>query len=508
MNNKVILLILDGWGYSEKREGNAIACADTPNLNQLLNDFPHTLIGTSGHYVGLPEGQMGNSEVGHLNLGAGRVVYQEITRIDKSINDGDFFQNQVLLNLMQGIQGDPSLHIMGLVSNGGVHSSMVHLKALLKMAKDQQVKKVFLHAFTDGRDTPPHSGINYVREIEGFMSAEGAGEIATVSGRYYAMDRDRRWERTQKAYDALVKGEGLMFNSAESAIEASYNQGVTDEFILPSVILKNGVPETKIRKGDGVIFFNFRSDRGRQLTRALTDAKFVGFERQIIGVQMVTMTEYDAEFTTPIAFPPIIMKNLLGEIISRNSWKQLRIAETEKYPHVTFFFNGGEEKSYPGEDRLLIPSPKVATYDLQPEMSVFPVTDKVLEAIGKREYKLIVLNFANCDMVGHTGVFPAAKKAVEAVDTCVGKVFQAAMINGYTILLTADHGNAEQMLDEDGSPFTAHTTNPVHFIYIDPERKPILRGDGALCNVATTILEILSAEKTEEMESSMVVGFQ
>ena len=508
MNDKVILVILDGWGYSEKYEGNAIAQAHTPNLDGMLEKYPHVLIGTSGEYVGLPDGQMGNSEVGHLNLGAGRVVYQEITRIDRAIREGEFFRNEQLLKLMKNLSPESSLHLMGLVSDGGVHSSMEHLKALLKLSGKNGLKKVFLHAFTDGRDTPPHSGVKYIREMEDFMAAEGVGEIATVCGRYYAMDRDRRWERTQIAYNALVFGEGLHFDSAVEAVEDSYRREVTDEFILPSVIRRDGKPLTTIREGDGVVFFNFRSDRGRQLTRALTAADFVGFPQELSGINMITMTEYDAEFRVPVAFPPVHLHNILGEIVSQRGWKQLRIAETEKYPHVTFFFNGGVEKAFPAEDRFLIPSPKVATYDLQPEMSANPVTDKVLEVMAEGKYQLIVLNYANCDMVGHTGIFEAAKKAVETVDQCAGRVYQAAHDYRYTMLLTADHGNAEQMISEDGEPFTAHTTNPVRFIYIDSDRKPRLRTNGALCNIAPTILEIFGLEKPKEMVDSMVLEYR
>jgi 2,3-bisphosphoglycerate-independent phosphoglycerate mutase len=505
MNDKLILVILDGWGYSENKEGNAVYHARTPNLDYLLREYPHTLIGTSGEAVGLPEGQMGNSEVGHLNIGAGRVVYQEITRIDKAIREGEFFQNSVLNSLMKEIPAGKALHLMGLVSDGGVHSSLEHLKALLKLAKMNGLKRVYVHCFMDGRDTPPHSGIEYIRQLIAFMRAETIGEIATISGRYYAMDRDNRWERIKKAYDALLEGEGLRFASAEEAMTDSYKREVTDEFILPSVMIKDGKPLATIEAGDGAIFFNFRADRARQLTKALALKEFDGFPRSKPLIPIVIMTEYEADFGLPIAFPPHSMKNILGEVVSKQGWKQLRIAETEKYAHVTFFFNGGEETPFPLEERKLIASPKVATYDLKPEMSAYEVTDYVLQALNSRQYKLIVLNFANCDMVGHTGFFDAAKKAVEAVDACVGKVYRTATENGYSMLLTADHGNAEQMFDEDGSPFTAHTTNPVHFIFIDPGRKPKLRQNGALCNIAPTILEILGLKKPEEMVEGMII---
>ncbi|NQS99343.1 MAG: 2,3-bisphosphoglycerate-independent phosphoglycerate mutase [candidate division Zixibacteria bacterium] len=503
MNDKVILTILDGFGYTDRFQGNAVAQAETPNIDALLENYPHVLIRTSGESVGLPDGLMGNSEVGHLNIGAGRIVYQEITRIDKAVEEGEFFQNDALVSLLKRIPPENAIHIMGLVSDGGVHSSMDHLKALLKMTKRFGRKNVFLHAFTDGRDTPPHSGIKYIREMQAFMIEENAGEIATVSGRYFAMDRDKRWERIKRAYDALVFGQGMEFDSPEAAVNDSYRRAVTDEFIIPSVIKRDGKPVGPIRKGDGAVFFNFRSDRTRQLTRALAVQDFDGFERDFLNLDLVTMTEYEDDFHLPIAFSHESMENILGAVVSRKNWKQLRIAETEKYAHVTFFFNGGDENPFPGEERILIPSPKVATYDLKPEMSAFQVADKVVNALNSREFKLIVLNFANCDMVGHTGVFDAAKRAVETVDTCVGKVYDAAMMNAYSMILTADHGNAEQMIADDSEPYTAHTTNPVHFIYIDPDRKPKLRTDGALCNIAPTILEILGLEKPPQMVSSM-----
>ena len=508
MNENIMLMILDGWGYSENTEGNAVAQANTPNLDMLLDKYPNTLIGTSGHYVGLPEGQMGNSEVGHLNLGAGRVVYQDVTRIDKAIQSGEFLRDEALTGLIANLPPDKSLHIMGLVSYGGIHSTISHLKELLWMTQKYRKDKVYLHVFTDGRDSPPHSGIKYIREIEKFMDGIDVGEIATICGRYYAMDRDSRWDRVEKAYNALVYGEGLYFDSALEAIQNSYQREVTDEFVYPSVIRINGKPVGKMEDGDGVIFFNFRADRGRELTGALTVKDFDCFPRKIPAIKMVTMTKYDAQFKNAVAFPHSQLNNILGDIIAQQWWKQLRIAETEKYPHVTYFFNGGEERAFPGVERILIPSPKVATYDLKPEMSAYQVTEKTIQNILHHRFKLIVLNFANCDMVGHTGDFEAAKKAVETVDECVGRIYQSCSENGYTMLITADHGNAEQMLAEDGSPFTAHTTNPVSLIYVDPDRKPVLKEGGALCNIAPTILEFFGLEKPKEMSDSIVERYE
>jgi len=503
---KVILTILDGFGYTPDTAGNAIASAKTPHIDSFLAQYPHTLIGASGNAVGLPEGQMGNSEVGHLNIGAGRVVYQEITHIDKMIKDGLFRKEEALVKLLESVPPERAIHLLGLVSDGCVHSSMEHLYELLRMAKQYGRKKVYVHAFTDGRDTPPHSGVKYLQQVSDFMQTEQIGEIATVIGRYYAMDRDHRWERVRLAYDALTRGVGLQFASALEAAHDSYAREITDEFIKPTVMMKKGAPVGLIEQGDGVIFFNFRADRGRQLTEALILPEFKGFQRDWLGIKMVTLTEYDEEYQgkVEVAFKPRRLTNILPDVISRAGMKQLRIAETEKYPHVTFFFNGGEEHRFPGEDRILIDSPKVATYDLQPEMSAYPVTEKVVEALNSGKYELIVLNFANCDMVGHTGVFSAAVKAVETVDECAGKVYQAALDNGYTMLLTADHGNAEKMIDTDGGPFTAHTTNPVRFIYMDKNLRPDLRTDGALCHIAPTILDILQLPRPGEMEKSMV----
>ncbi len=503
---RVILVILDGFGYRASLEGNAVASAHTPNIDRFIRDYPNTLIGASGRAVGLPQGQMGNSEVGHLNIGAGRIVYQEITRIDRAIENGEFRRNQALLDLMQGLKSKQALHLMGLLSDGCVHSSMQHLYELLRMAKEFELRNVYIHAYTDGRDTPPHSGINFIRELEDFMHREEIGQIATVCGRYYAMDRDNRWERIKLAYDALVKGEGLKFNSPVEAIDYSYSRGITDEFVNPSVIMSDGEPRGLIREGDAVIFFNFRADRARQLTRALAENDFSYFLREIDPVRVLTLTQYDEEFeNVDVAFKPFKMTNILGETVANAGLRQLRIAETEKYPHVTFFFNGGEEREFKYEERKLIPSPKVATYDLQPAMSAYEVTAEVLKALNGVKYDLIVLNYANCDMVGHTGVFDAAVKAVETVDDCSGKVYERALSNGWTMLLTADHGNAEMMIDTDGEPFTAHTTNPVRFIYIDEKHRPQLRQDGALCHIAPTILNILGLKIPAEMEGPMTV---
>ena len=506
MRKKVILTILDGFGYNQEQGGNAVYWAKTPNIDGLLKDYPNVLIGASGEDVGLPDGQMGNSEVGHLNLGAGRVVYQKVTRIDKDIETGDFRQNEVLGKLMQGIGPGNSLHLMGLLSDGGVHSEMTHLMELLKMAANFHLMKVYVHCFMDGRDTSPHSGIFFLKELEEFIYIECVGKIASVTGRYYAMDRDNRWERIESAYDAVVKGVGKRYKSAMDAIKDSYYNSVTDEFVEPSVIVEDGKQPVRIENGDAVMFFNFRADRGRQMTRALTVPDFDGFERDMLDLDMVTMTVYDEGFShVEAAYKPQQMNNILPEVVSGAGMKQLRIAETEKYPHVTFFFNGGEELEYTGEKRLLIPSPKVATYDLQPVMSAYEVTDKVVEAINSGEFEMIILNFANCDMVGHTGIFEAAVKAIETVDECTGRVYQAAMNNGYTMLLTADHGNAEKMIDFSGEPFTSHTTNPVRFIYIDKNEKPKLREGGALCNIAPTMLNVLGLAVPEEMENPITV---
>ena len=505
MKKPLLLMILDGWGINPNPAHNAVALAKTPNLTRLLADYPHVPIRCSGMAVGLPEGQMGNSEVGHLNIGAGRVVYQELTRVTKSIDDGDFFSNPILLDCIRKTKAaGGSLHLSGLLSDGGVHSHDSHLYALLELARREGLKKVFVHCLLDGRDTPPQSGIDYLARLEAEIARIGVGQIATVMGRYYAMDRDNRWDRVEKAYNAMVLGRGdVQAATSREAIEQSYAAGVNDEFLLPVVICENGAPVGRVRDGDGFIFFNFRSDRAREITRALALERFEGFERsywpKLAGY--VCLTEYDATFGLPIAFASTEMTNILGSVLSDAGMKQLRIAETEKYAHVTFFFNGGVEPPFPGEDRALIPSPKdVATYDLKPEMSAAQVTDKLLKLLDQDLYDVIVLNFANCDMVGHTGVEAAAIKAVEAVDACAGRVVARIRELEGAVLITADHGNAEQMQDENGEPFTAHTTNPVWLVLVDDSRKAVtLREGGCLADIAPTMLKMLGLSQPKEM---------
>jgi len=500
----ILLLIMDGFGYSEEKEGNAVYLAQTPNLDRLFEKYPHTLLGCSGLEVGLPEGQMGNSEVGHLNLGAGRIVYQEITRIDKAIQDKSFFENEVLLQAINEVkEKKSSLHLMGLVSDGCVHSSLNHLYALLRLARKNNLQKVWVHAFLDGRDTSPTAGIGYLKELLDKFHEYGVGKLSTVAGRYYAMDRDKRWERINRAYRAMVYGEGENAKDITKAIERSYQNKVTDEFIQPIVVVHDENPGAgRIEQNDLGIFFNFRADRARQLSRALTEENFAEFERpQNLTIPLVSMTLYDATLNARVAFPQVKLKNILGEILSQNSLPQLRIAETEKYAHVTFFFNGGEEKRFEGEERILIPSPKVATYDLKPEMSAYEVTDRVIQEIKSRKHQVIILNYANCDMVGHTGVLEAAIKAVEAVDRCVGRVVSAAGEVGGISMVTSDHGNAEKMIDpETKGVFTAHSTGPVPFILIDDQYKGNLRTGGILADVAPTILSYLKIKKPDEME--------
>ncbi|HEY3418232.1 MAG TPA: 2,3-bisphosphoglycerate-independent phosphoglycerate mutase, partial [Armatimonadota bacterium] len=471
---------------------------------RLLTEYPHVAINTSGMAVGLPEGQMGNSEVGHLNLGAGRVVYQDLTRITKSILDGDFFTNPVLLECIAKIKASGGrLHLAGLLSDGGVHSHNSHLYALLELARREGLSDVFVHCLLDGRDTPPQSGIEYLAQLEAEIGRIGCGRIATVMGRYYAMDRDNRWDRVEKAYNAMVCGQGEQRASSRDAIEQSYAAGVHDEFVLPAVIAENGTPVGTAKDGDGFIFFNFRSDRAREITRAIALDGFDGFERcccpALAGY--VCMTEYDATFGLPIAFGSTELNNILGGVLGAAGLKQLRIAETEKYAHVTFFFNGGCEVPFPGEDRALIPSPKeVATYDQKPEMSAFLVTDELLARLDQDVYDVVVLNFANCDMVGHTGIEAAAIKAVEAVDTCVGRIVEKVRAKKGAALITADHGNAEQLLGENGEPFTAHTTNPVWFLVVDDSRKDAkLREGGRLADIAPTMLKMLGLPQPKEM---------
>ena len=497
-------MILDGWGINPDPAHNAVALANTPNLSRYLKEYPHTAIRTSGMAVGLPEGQMGNSEVGHLNLGAGRIVYQELTRVTKSILDGDFFTNPILLECIARVKASGGrLHLSGLLSDGGVHSHNTHLYALLELAKRQGVTDVFIHCLLDGRDTPPQSGAEYLTQLETEITRIGVGKIATVMGRYYAMDRDTRWDRVEKAYNAMVHGLGELAVSSKGVIEESYASKVYDEFVVPAVICDQGAPVGQLLDGDGFIFFNFRSDRAREITRALALGDFDGFERGYWPklADYVCLTEYDATFGLPIAFASTELSNLLGGVLSDAGLKQLRIAETEKYAHVTFFFNGGVELPFSGEDRALVPSPKdVATYDLKPEMSAVQVTEKLLKLLDQDLYDVIILNFANCDMVGHTGVEAAAIKAVEVVDGCAGRVVTRVQELGGAVLITADHGNAEQMQDDNGEPFTAHTTNPVWLILVDNLRKGVkLREGGRLADVAPTMLNMLGLMQPEEM---------
>jgi len=499
MSKKVILMILDGWGITQNPDVSAIAQADTPFMDKLTQKYPHAKLYTSGENVGLPEGQMGNSEVGHMNLGAGRIVYQDLVKINKAIKDGSFFENKVLKEAFEyAKQNGKAVHLLGLLSDGGVHSHIDHLKALVQMAKKYNVPS-YIHAFMDGRDVDPHSGIEFLKEIQDYIK-DTPVKIASVIGRYYAMDRDNRWERVKKAYDLLVKGEGKPATDLVKAIEESYKEGVTDEFILPIVhVDDNGQPIGKIAPGDEVIFYNFRTDRGRELTKVLTQEDMPEYGMKTLPLHFVTMTIYDDNFKgIKVAYPKEDLKDTLGELLSKAGKKQIRIAETEKYPHVTFFFSGGKEQEFEGEKRILIPSPKVATYDLKPEMSANEVTEALLPEIKKESADLIVLNFANGDMVGHTGDFNAAKKAAETVDKNVQKIVDEALKHDYAIIILADHGNAENMINPDGSPNTAHTTNPVPVILIDKDLKPELK-DGILANVAPTILKIMGLPKPKEM---------
>ena len=512
----VVLVILDGWGYREKTEANAIASAKTPIFDSLQAAYPSTLIYTSGKEVGLPEGQMGNSEVGHLNLGAGRIVPQELVRISDAVEDGSLFRNSALVDICEKLQSSgKKLHLIGLCSEGGVHSHLQHLLGLLDLAKLNAIADVCIHAITDGRDTNPKAGVRAIDKIQGYIDRVGIGRISTISGRYYAMDRDRRWDRVQKAYDVMTTEEAIDERSAKEVLESFYDRDITDEFILPTRIAAGAV-----EPGDGIIFFNFRPDRARQLTYAFVQPDFNGFERELITpLHFVTFTQYDPNLSVEVAFKPQNLTNILGQVIADRGLRQFRTAETEKYPHVTYFFNGGLEEPFAGEDRKLIQSPMVATYDRAPAMSAKAVTDAVCDAVQQQVYSLIVVNYANPDMVGHTGNIEAAIEAIQTVDNCLGRLLETIIKVGGTTLITADHGNAEYMRDEAGNPWTAHTTNPVPFILIEGEKRKIpghgtevvLRDDGRLADVAPTILEILNIPQPEEMTGvSLIkpVGFE
>lgn len=508
MKKPLTLIIMDGFGCNPSNEGNAIAAAKTPNLDSYMNGFPMTKISASGMAVGLPEGQMGNSEVGHTNIGAGRVVYQELTRISKSISDGDFFENDEFLNAVKNCKDNNSnLHLMGLLSDGGVHSHITHLFALLKLAKDHGIKKVYVHCLLDGRDVSPVSGKEFVSQLYNKTKELGIGQIATVMGRYYGMDRDTQWNRVKLAYDAIVNAKGNKNNCAYDAVVKSYEtidgdgKNLTDEFVLPIVV----GDYSGVNADDSFVFFNFRPDRAREITRALVDPAFNGFKREkgLLPLHFVCMTEYDATMPdVKVAFKPTELMLTMGEVLSKNGKTQLRIAETTKYAHVTFFFNGGEEVMFEGEDRVLIKTPEVATFDLLPEMSAYKVCDAVIEKIKENTYDVIILNFANCDMVGHTGIFDAAKRAVEVVDECVGKVVETTLKGGGAAIITADHGNADKMTDGD-APFTAHTTNPVPFIVVGYDCN--LKDNGKLCDISPTMLDILGIEQPKEMTGTSLI---
>lgn len=505
MKKPLALIIMDGYGNNPNDYGNAIATANKPNLDRIFKEGAVTEIGASGLDVGLPDGQMGNSEVGHTNIGAGRIVYQELTRISKAIKDGDFFENEILLKAMNNCKANKTaLHLMGLLSDGGVHSHNEHLYGLLEMAKKLGLEKVYVHCFMDGRDVPPSSGKDFVKALYEKTKEIGVGQIATVMGRYYAMDRDNRWERVSQAYNAMVLGEGNNAACPYVAVEESYADNITDEFILP-IVVEGAEP---IKANDSVIFFNFRPDRAREITRTFVDESFDGFERKngFFPLTFVCMTQYDVTMpNVEVAFKPQSLTNTLGEYLSKNGKTQLRIAETEKYAHVTFFFNGGVEATFDGEERALINSPKVATYDMKPEMSAYEVCDEVVARINSDKYDVIILNYANCDMVGHTGIFDAAKAAVEAVDTCVGKTVDAILAKGGVAIITADHGNADQMYEPDGSPFTAHTTNKVPLAMIGKEGVK-LRAGGTLADIAPTMLEIMELPQPAEMSGKSLIA--
>ena len=503
----VVLMVLDGYGLSDHKEGNAIAMANTPVMDKLMAECPFVKGAASGLAVGLPDGQMGNSEVGHMNIGAGRIIYQDLTRITKAIADGDFFKNKVLISAIENCKkNDSDLHLWGLLSDGGVHSHIEHLYGLLELCKKENFDRVYVHAFLDGRDTPPASGKDYIEQLLAKMKEIGVGKIASLSGRYYAMDRDNRWDRVEKAYAALTRGEGDTAASATEGIQASYDADVTDEFVVPFVVTKDGAPVATIKENDSVVFFNFRPDRAREITRTFVDPDFSGFTRKngFFPLTYVCMTQYDATIPgVEIAFKPQSLKNTFGEYISDLGMTQLRIAETEKYAHVTFFFNGGVEKEYPGEDRALIPSPKVATYDLQPEMSAEEVTQALLAELDKDKFDAIILNFANPDMVGHTGVLSAAITAMEKVDDCAGRIVRKVLFLGGSVCITADHGNLEKMAESDGSPNTAHTTNPVPFILVSKEQHKL--HNGILADIAPTLLQLLNIKQPAAMTGKTLI---
>lgn len=500
MKTPTTLIIMDGFGLEGPSAGNAVVNAPTPNLDRIFRDFPGCRLSASGLDVGLPEGQMGNSEVGHTNMGAGRVVFQDLPHISRDIESGEFFKNPAYLEAMSNCrEWGSALHLMGLLSDGGVHSHITHLFALLKMAKEQGLEKVYIHCFLDGRDVPPSSGKSYVEQLQAEIQKLGVGQIATVMGRYYAMDRDKRWDRVQKAYDAIACGEGTFEADAAEAVQKSYDAGVTDEFVVPVVCVKNA----QVRDNDSIIFFNFRPDRAREISRCFVDEDFTDIQRRtgFLSVDFVCTTEYDATLpNVTVAYPHQKLVNTFGEYISKLGLTQLRIAETEKYAHVTFFFNGGVEEVFPGEDRCLIPSPKVATYDLQPEMSAYQVTEEAVKRIESGAYDVVILNFANCDMVGHTGVYDAACKAVSTVDECVNRVVEATSKMGGVSLITADHGNAERMSDANGEPFTAHTTNLVPFYIVGAS---VQLRDGRLADIAPTMLDLMGLEKPSEMDGKL-----
>ena len=498
-----VLMILDGYGLNDSTTGNAVFEGRTPVMDKLMADCPFVKGNASGMAVGLPEGQMGNSEVGHLNMGAGRIVYQDLTKITKAIQDGDFFENKALLAACENVKkNDSALHMFGLVSDGGVHSHIEHIFGLLELAKRQGIEKVYVHCFLDGRDTPPASGKEYVEQLEAKMAELGVGQVASVMGRYYAMDRDNRWDRVEKAYNALTKGIGETAESGPAGIQASYDADTTDEFVLPTVVVKDGAPVATIKDNDSVIFFNFRPDRAREITRTFCDDEFNGFDRgERVKTTFVCFTDYDVTIGNKlVAFVKDEITNTFGEFLAANNMTQARIAETEKYAHVTFFFNGGVEEPNKGEDRILVKSPKVATYDLQPEMSAYEVCDKLVEAIKSGSYDVIIINFANPDMVGHTGVEAAAVKAIEAVDECVGRAVEAIKEVDGQMFICADHGNAEQLIDsETGEPFTAHTTNPVPFLLVNADPSYKLREGGCLADIAPTLIELMGMEQPSEM---------